>query len=122
MRHEVVEVIAVIVTFLSFYGLITSKSMIKATAFLVIMEASVIMFFLSLGNRKVMLPPIYSHGHLENMEIVADPLPQALMITAIVIGLSVTAVNVIMLITVFRKYGTTDWDTVKNKNMEEGSV
>jgi len=40
------------------------------------------------------------------------------MITAIVIGLSVTAVKIIMLITLYRKYGTTDWSQVRKQSLE----
>jgi multicomponent Na+:H+ antiporter subunit C len=40
------------------------------------------------------------------------------MITAIVIGLSVTAVKVVMLITMQRKYGTTDWNIARAKSLE----
>jgi len=57
------------------------------------------------------LPPIadhlYEYGNL------VDPLPSALMITAIVIGLSITAINITMLMTLLRKYRTSDWNEVK---------
>jgi len=43
----------------------------------------------------------------------ADPLPSALMITAIVIGLSVTAITLTMLMTLLRRYRTADWAAVQ---------
>jgi multicomponent Na+:H+ antiporter subunit C len=39
----------------------------------------------------------------------ADPLPQALVITAIVVGIAVTAVALIMFIAMYHKFGTTNW-------------
>ena len=118
MRFELVELFTVIMFFISFYGLLVSRSIIKSIVFMVIMESAVIMFFLSLGYRRGINPPIDGHGFLQDMERVADPLPQALMITAIVIGLSITAVKIVMLITMFRKYGTTDWEAARKKSME----
>ncbi|MCL2528259.1 MAG: cation:proton antiporter subunit C [Defluviitaleaceae bacterium] len=116
MRFEIVEIFAVIMFFISFYGLITSKNAIKSIVFIVLMEASVIMFFLSLGYSRGILPPIGEN--LQDIENIADPLPQALMLTAIIIGLAITAINITMLITLFRKVKSTDWDVIKEKSME----
>lgn len=116
MRFELVELFSIIMLFIGFYGLIISKNIIKSVVFIAVMETSVIMFFLSFGFRSGIMPPI--GANLQNIENTADPLPQALMLTAIVIGLAVTAVNIIMVITLYRKYQTTDWDTVKAKSME----
>jgi multicomponent Na+:H+ antiporter subunit C len=38
-----------------------------------------------------------------------DPLPQALMITAIVIGAAITALALMLSIKIFHYYGTLDW-------------
>jgi len=117
MGFNIVEIFAVIMFFISFYGLITTKNAIKSIIFIVLMEASTIMFFLSFGyNRGGMLPPIGEN--LQDLENVADPLPQALMITAIIIGLAITAINITMLITLFRKVKSRDWDVIKERSME----
>ena len=116
MEADIVELFTVAMFFISFYGLITTSNMIKSIVFTVIMETAVIMFFLGIGYRSGILPPI---GTDLEPYLIADPLPQALMITAVVIGLSSTAVNIIMFITLFRKYGTANWGTVKNKNAEQ---
>ena len=88
--------------------------MVKLTAVTATpMTIAVIMFFLSLGYESGIMPPIGP-----NRENVADPLPQALMITAIVIGVAVTAVNLTMLISLCRQSKTADWDIVQRKNME----
>jgi multicomponent Na+:H+ antiporter subunit C len=39
-----------------------------------------------------------------------DPLPQALMITTIVIGASTTALALMISIKIFHYYGTLEWD------------
>lgn len=110
MGFHVIEIFPVVMFFISFYGLIISKKIIKSIIFMTLMEMAVIMFFLTLGTRSGHLPPVIG----QNMAYAVDPLPQALMITAIIIGLAVTAVNLTMLISLCREAHTTDWDVVKN--------
>ncbi|MCL2568627.1 MAG: cation:proton antiporter subunit C [Oscillospiraceae bacterium] len=115
MNFDIIELFCIAMFFIAFFGLITSKSMIKSVVFMSLMEMAVIMFFLSIGFRSGLFAPI---GVNMNPDYVADPLPQALMITAIIIGLSVTAVTLTMLMTLFRKHNTTDWEIVKKKSAE----
>jgi len=113
---NIVELIAILMFFISFYGLITKKSMIKSIVFVLLMEVSVIMFFLSIGFSTGVIPPI-------GVELapgeVADPLPQALMITAVIVGLATTAINITMFITLFRKYHSANWDWVRKQANED---
>ena len=108
MQPPFVEIVAAVVFFLGFYGLITSRNIIKSIVSIAVMEMAVIVFFLSIGYVDGIRPPIG-----DNMANVADPLPQALMITAIIIGLAVSAVNLTMLLSLYRQYKTTDWEVVK---------
>jgi len=113
MIAQIVEISSIIMFFIAFYGLITSKNIIKSIAAIVVMEMAVIVFFLGLGFVEGMQAPIG-----QAMENVADPLPQALVITAIIIGVTVTAVNLTMLISLSHQIKRTDWDSVKNNNLE----
>ena len=107
------ELFSIVMFFISFYGLIASKNIIKSIVSITMMEMAVIMFIISIGFVEGMKPPIG-----QNMENVSDPLPQALMITAIVIGVAVSAVNLTILISLYRQYQSTDWDIVKKRNTE----
>ena len=118
MDSNIIEIITVAVFFISFYGLLTTTNIIKSIVFISIMETAVIMFFLGIGYRSGILPPI---GLNIEPGTVADPLPQAFMITAVVIGLCGTAVNIVMFVTAFRKYGTANWNTAKDMNASDGS-
>jgi multicomponent Na+:H+ antiporter subunit C len=51
-------------------------------------------------------------------EAPSDPLPQALMITAVVIGMSITGVSLIMFITSYNIFGTTNWNKIKKAKEE----
>lgn len=101
------------------YGLSSRRNIVKTIISLSIIQAAIILFFLSINN------PVETAGTGLNGSIppigislnvpVADPIPQALMITAIVVGISVTAVSLTMFISIYHKYGSTNWNKVKNK-------
>jgi len=95
------------------YGLIARRNIIKSIIALGIIQAAIILFFLNINYENNMVPPIGS-----STQFVADPIPQALMITAIVIGVSVTAVTLTMFITLYDRYKTTNWLKVKYKRRE----
>ena len=111
------QISAIIMFFLGFLGLITSRNMIKSVICLILKQTSVVVFFLSMNFHEGIRPPI-GVNLLENIDYVADPLPQALMITAIIIGLAVTAVNITMFIYLSKKTNSTDWDEVKERAAE----
>ncbi|MCL1998492.1 MAG: cation:proton antiporter subunit C [Turicibacter sp.] len=116
MGIETIEILIIAMFFIGFYGVITTTNIVKSIVFIIILETAVIMFFLSIGYHVGILPPIGGEPDIYNM---ADPLPQALMITAVVIGLTGTAVNIIVFITLFRKHGTANWEVAARKNKEE---
>ena len=121
MDFQLVEIASIAMLFISFYGLTISRNIIRSIIFTVLMESSVILFFLGIGFRlrfNGMIPPVGPHiPEMDSLVYVADPLPQALMLTAIVIGMSVTAVNIVMLLTLLRKFKTADWDRVRDKSL-----
>lgn len=112
------ENISIILFFIGVYGVCARRNIIKTIVALSIMQASVILFFVSITD-EASNPPIGSEAFLgNNLNTLADPVPQALMITAIVIGISVTALCLTMFVTLFHKYGTTNWKKVKLKRGE----
>ena len=118
MNFNIVEISAVAVFFIGFCGLIVSRNIIKSIIYVVLVEAAVIMFWLGIGYRSGLIPSPPIGVELEGLAYVADPLPQALTLTAIIIGLSLTAVNITIGISLFRKHRSADWDIVKMKSME----
>jgi multicomponent Na+:H+ antiporter subunit C len=62
--------------------------------------------------------PILGHGHAPDPATVTDPLVQALVLTAIVIGFGTTALALVLTYRVYQEHGTIDLHTVA----EEGAV
>lgn len=103
--------------FIGVYGLTARRNILKSIISLGIMQAAIILFFVSMHANVEDVPPI---GRSFSV-MPADPVPQALMITAVVIGVSVTAVSLTMFITIYHKYGSTNWNKVRIKRREIGS-
>lgn len=93
------------------YCLLVKKNLIKKIVGLGIMEYAINLFFILLGYRAGAEAPIFDKGR----EIVAfvDPLPQALILTSIVIGLGVTALMVAIVVRLYEKYKTFDIEEIR---------
>ncbi len=93
------------------YCILRKRNLIKIIIGLMISEYAVNLFFVLLGYRFEGRAPIHS----PDQEIVnmVDPLPQALVLTSIVIGLAVTALVVGIAIRIYEKYGTFDITEIK---------
>jgi len=88
------------------YGVLRKRNLVKMIVGLGIIEYSVNLFFTLVGYRYHGRAPIdASDQTILNM---VDPLPQALILTSIVIGLGVTALAISIAIRIYEKYGTFD--------------
>ena len=115
MDIHIFDLFPIVLFFISFFGLITTSNIIKTIVFIMLMQTAVIMFWLGVGARLGAVPPIIRDtAYLEYTDAIADPLPQALMLTAIIIGIAVTAINITMLNALFKKYKTVNWKAMHN--------
>jgi len=88
------------------YCILVKKNLIKIIIGIGIIEYAVNLFFILVGYRLRGRAPILAKEQvIQNM---VDPLPQALVLTAIVIGLAATALIVAIAIRLYEKYGTFD--------------
>lgn len=94
------------------YGVITRRNLIKIAISLSIMEFSCFLFLALIGYREGGVAPIVDPS--DPVKVYVDPLPQALVLTAIVIGLATTALLMSVIIRIYRKYGTFDIREIKN--------
>jgi len=109
------ESVAIILLLIGLLGLITKRNIIKTVLSLSIMQLAMILFFVTIYYSEKKTPPMGDTYHLE----VVNPASHALLITAIVIGVSVTALALVVFIRLYRRYGTTNWVKVVNKRRED---
>jgi len=88
------------------YCILRKRNIIKIIVGVIIAEYAVNLFFILTAYRVNGRVPIFSpDASISNM---VDPLPHALVLTAIVIGLATTALLVAMAMRIYEKYGTFD--------------
>ena len=88
------------------YCIFRKRNLIKMIIGIAIAEYAVNLFFILVGYRMNGRVPIYSPD--QPILDMVDPLPQALVLTAIVIGLAVTALIAAIAMRVYDKYRTFD--------------
>lgn len=88
------------------YGAVVTRNIMKTIMSVGIMDTAAILFIMQVNKPDAARPPLYGVPP----EQMADPVPQALMITAIVIGVSVIAMCLAMTMRVAYRYRTTDWN------------
>ncbi|MBN2185676.1 MAG: NADH-quinone oxidoreductase subunit K [Candidatus Krumholzibacteriota bacterium] len=96
------------------YCLVAKKNIIKKIIGIVIIEYSINLFLILVGWRKGGIAPILMKG-MDQKELVehsVDPLPQALVLTSIVIGLGVLALMVSICLRLYEKYKTFDMSKI----------
>lgn len=101
-----VYLLCLILFCIGLYCVLRKRNLIKIIIGIAIMEYAVNLFFILIGYKTHGRAPIHSSDQtILNM---VDPLPQALVLTAIVIGLAVIALIAAIAMRVYEKYGTFD--------------
>lgn len=99
-------VLCLVLFVIGLYCVVRKRNLIKIIIGIGIMEYAVNLFFVLLGYRAYGRSPIFAADQaVKNM---VDPLPQAIVLTSIVIGLSLTLLLVAMAIRIYDRYGTFD--------------
>jgi multicomponent Na+:H+ antiporter subunit C len=102
--------LAFILFAIGLYSVINKRNLIKIIMGIIIMEHAVNAFLILIGYRVSGEAPILEKGMTvtEFVNSAMDPLPQALVITSIVIGLGVVALMVALAVRLYQHYGTFD--------------
>lgn len=96
--------LGVLVVLIGLYGILSKRNMIKMVMSLYLMNSGVILLFISIGYIAGGRAAILENAN----ELVVDPLPQAVMLTSLVIGLGITALALALAIRIYDKYRTLD--------------
>jgi multicomponent Na+:H+ antiporter subunit C len=108
--------LAVIASFLGCgIYLILDRTLLRVVLGLGLLSNGMHLFLLGSGGRGVPVAPILeshadSHGHAaaQTLATIADPLPQALILTSIVISFAVTALLLVLSYRTYEAYGSDD--------------
>ncbi len=92
---------------IGFLALITRRNLIKLAIGITVIEMGVNLFLVSLGYVRGGIAPVYTYAPPGFKRMVL-PTPQALTLTAIVIGLATTALLLAFIVVIYRHRGTLD--------------
>lgn len=115
----ILYVLCMILFALGLYGIVVKKNLVKIIISFGILDFSVNLLLILIGYKNNGVAPILKAGQ-DQAEFAAramDPLPQAMVVTSIVIGLAVTILLVSVAVRLYDRYGT--FDVTKMRRLKE---
>lgn len=97
------------------WGLLTKRNLIKKVIALSIINSSIVIMFVYLGSLSGTTAPILVEGVTD----IVDPIPQALMLTAIVVGICLTSLALALIYKMYQQYHTHDIATIEQRIREK---
>jgi multicomponent Na+:H+ antiporter subunit C len=106
----VIYALCLVLIVVGLYGVVTKKNVVKIVIGLAIAEYGINLLLILIGYRKDGCAPIVAPDTDPAAFAAAsvDPIPQALVLTSIVISLGVLALMVALCIRLYERYGTFD--------------
>ena len=103
-------ILCTVLLLLGVYAVLAKKNLVKIVIGLLIIEYAVNLMLILIGYRSGGSAPIVTNAEHAIQETISfvDPLPQALIVTSIVIGLGTTAMVISLCLRLYEKYETFD--------------
>ncbi|UCD07161.1 MAG: cation:proton antiporter subunit C [Candidatus Aenigmatarchaeota archaeon] len=106
--------VAMVLVMIGIYTLLVKENLVKKIMGLTILTNGIHLLLISIGYRMGGIAPILQDVNFNQFITTAvDPLPQALVLTSIVINLSVTAVALSLVIMVYRRFNTLEAKNIR---------
>ncbi len=94
---------------LGLYGMILKRNYVKKIIGMTIFQAAIILLFILAAYKEDATVPVLDKVNIgSDPDAYVNPLPHALMLTAIVVGVATVGVGLSLLIRVYKGYGTID--------------
>lgn len=110
-----IYMLAFILFAIGIYGMIVCSNYMKKLMSMNIMQVAIIFFFLTFGQKEGGTLPVTMGSDMITAETYINPLPHALMLTAIVVSLGVTGVGLALLMKIRDIYGTIEEEEITGK-------
>ena len=109
---------ALVLLLIGLWGMIAKRNLLKKVIAMSIFQTAIILFYISIGEKRGATIPILAHGAGEaghaaiDAAAYANPLPHVLMLTAIVVGVASTAVGLAFVVRIKEAYETVEEDEI----------
>ncbi len=104
-------IVVIFLMMIGLYATISSRNLIKKVIGINIFQISVFLFYITIAKVKHGTAPIL----LDKTHVYDNPLPHVLILTAIVVSVSTTAVALALIINIHKEYGTIEEDMILEK-------
>ncbi|MGN0659939.1 MAG: sodium:proton antiporter [Emergencia sp.] len=115
-----IYMLTIILFFLGMFGMASCGNYMKKLICMNIMQVAVIFFFLCLGQKNGGTIPVTLEGLFHAGDYI-NPLPHALMLTAIVVSLGTTGVGLALLMRIKEKYNSLEEEDIIKAEKENES-
>ncbi len=107
--------IVVVLMMAGFYTVIACDNLVKKIVGLTIFQTSVFIFYISMAKVSGGTAPILTG----KPEVFSNPLPHVLILTAIVVGISTTALGLALIVRIREAYGTIEEDEIQAQDDQQ---
>ncbi len=108
---------AVALILIGLYIVLVKTNLIKILLGITLMDTGIHVLLVAIGYVKGRTAPVFTQAMLDSssecLPKVVDPLPQALVLTAIVIGVGVISLGLSIVVNVYKHYGTLNAEKIK---------
>jgi len=105
MIYNIPFIAVALLIIIGLYAVLFKRNLIKIVIGITLIESGVNLFLITLGYREGSSAPIFTSSSGGLMSL---PVPQALTLTSIVIGVAVLALMLSLIVHIYRHYGTLD--------------
>ena len=106
MTYQIPYIAVAALILVGLYAVVYKRNLIKIIIGITLIQSGVNLFLITLGFREKSIAPIFTNA--DPSKAMSLPVPQALTLTSIVIGVAVLALMVSFVIHIYRLYGTMD--------------
>jgi multicomponent Na+:H+ antiporter subunit C len=108
--------ICVVLMMIGFYGVMAKTNLIKKALSLSLFQTGILVFYISIGKVDGGTGPVTVEGATD--VVYSNPLPHALMLTAIVVGVATLSVAMAIIVNIRERYGTIDEKDIEQMELE----
>ncbi len=109
--------IYVLIMMIGFYGVIAKKNLVKKVISLGLFQTGIFLLYISMAVVEGGVAPIADFK--DPNAVYANPIPHVLMLTAIVVSVSITAVALSIVVRIKLAYGTIETDEIEEMDGAE---
>ncbi len=104
----IIDLVAIALMIIGLWGMMTQKNLIKLVIAFNIFDTGVNLLIVSVGYIKDRMAPVLDSMDLRRQaeELIVDPVPSAMVLTSIVIGVAITALMLVFTVKYYRRTGS----------------